>query len=358
MKIMDPRIFQEKHSSLLLPHHIIVHRSGLALPVMARARLATTCLVIVLLVSLAGSAEYANAAQADGSDPPPAPYRVMLATPCYDGQVTHAFHLSVVRAYEHYQRQTSSGQELSLESAIVPGIADLPKARAALVSQFLKRTELTHLLFVDADMKFAPELILRLARSGRDVVAAMYPKRHVNWENIAKWRHNSGNRRGDDAGRPETEDADVAFAAMRAAGAHDYPFEFEHETGDVNGGETGELFVDENGFARVKRVPTGFTMITRDALERMIEHYPELTFLDPDSGDERHALFHPLFASKSEKRSSYLSEDFSFCDRWRSIPGNEGVWVDTVGWVDHVVSPTMTFSGKAWMSRFLSKDEL
>ena len=73
-----------------------------------------------------------------GRIPPPAPYRVMLATPCYDGQVTHAFHLSVVRAYEHYHRQTSSGQELSLSSAIVPGIADLPKARAALVSQFLK----------------------------------------------------------------------------------------------------------------------------------------------------------------------------------------------------------------------------
>ena len=328
---------------------------------MARARLATTCLVVVLLVALAGSAEYANAAQADGSDPPPAPYRVLLATPCYDGQVTHAFHLSVVRAYEHYQRQTSSGQELSLESAIVPGIADLPKARAALVSQFLKRTELTHLLFVDADMKFAPELILRLARSGRDVVAAMYPKRHVNWENIAKWRHEFGkptrrrrwtSRNGRRRRRVRRDQPRRRRARLPVRGLS------EHETGDKNGGETGELFVDENGFARVKRVPTGFTMVSGDALERMIEHYPELTFLDPDTGDERHALFHPLFASKSEKRSSYLSEDFSFCDRWRSIPGNEGVWVDTVGWVDHVVSPTMTFSGKAWMSRFLSKDEL
>ena len=216
--------------------------------------------------------------------------------------------LSVVRAYEHYQRQTSSGQELSLESAIVPGIADLPKARAALVSQFLKRTELTHLLFVDADMKFAPELILRLARSGRDVVAAMYPKRHVNWENIAKWRHNLGNRRDDDAGRPETEDADVAFAAMRAAGAHDYPFEFEHETGDKNGGETGELFVDENGFARVKRVPTGFTMVSRDALERMIAALPRADVFGPGYG-RRGVFFYKRVVSPSfrvEKRKTLV----------------------------------------------------
>jgi hypothetical protein len=76
-------------------------------------------------------------------------------------------------------------------------------------------------------------------------------------------------------------------------------------------------------------------------------------------------LFHPLFVdttfgdASSKSASSYLSEDFSFCDRWRSVPGNDGVWVDTVGFVDHVVSPTVRFSGKAWMSRFLAKsDEL
>lgn len=333
--------------------HAVVSASA-----MARARLAATRMVVALLVALAGSAGCADAAWGVGSEPPP--FRVMLATPCYDGQVTHAFHLSVVRAYEHYHRDASSrGQEVFLSSAMVPGIADLPKARAALVSRFLKETpRLTHLLFVDADIAFEPELIARLARSGKDVVAGMYPKRHVNWENIARYVES----------RKSASKGDDAMDAVRAAGAHEYPFEFEHESGDrPRGGETGPLFVDANGFARVKRVPTGFTMISRDALERTIEHFPELTFVDPDSGHLHHALFHPLFVdfeksdATRERLASrtYLSEDFSFCDRWRSVPGNDGVWVDTVGWVDHVVSPTVKFSGKAWMSRFLAKsDEL
>lgn len=348
--------------------HAVVSASA-----MARARLAATRLVVALLVALAGSAGCADAARGVGSEPPP--FRVMLATPCYDGQVTHAFHLSVLRAYEHYHRDVSShGQEVFLSSAIVPGIADLPKARAALVARFLNETpRLTHLLFVDADIAFEPELIQRLARSGKDVVAGMYPKRHVNWENIARHverQKKSASINDDDRIEMEREEGEFAsYDAMdvvRAAGAHEYPFEFEHESNDFpRGGETGPLFVDANGFARVKRVPTGFTMISRDALERTIEHYPELTFVDPDSGQLHHALFHPLFVdatfgdASSKSASSYLSEDFSFCDRWRSVPGNDGVWVDTVGFVDHVVSPTVRFSGKAWMSRFLAKsDEL
>jgi hypothetical protein len=36
----------------------------------------------------------------------------------------------------------------------VPGIADLPKARGALVSKFLKDEAMTHLFFIDADVQF------------------------------------------------------------------------------------------------------------------------------------------------------------------------------------------------------------
>ena len=105
----------------------------------------------------------------------------MLATPCYGGHITDAFHLSVIRAYEHY----AASDAVSLVSATVPGIADLPKARGALVAQFLRDPSLTHLLFVDADVAFAPELIQRFAESNHDVVAGMYPKKGIDWGRLA-----------------------------------------------------------------------------------------------------------------------------------------------------------------------------
>ncbi len=85
----------------------------------------------------------------------------MIATPCFGGAVTDAFHLSVVKAYEHFAGK-NGGNSISLTSATVPGIADLPKARGALVATFLKDPSMTHLLFCDADIKFEPLLIRRL----------------------------------------------------------------------------------------------------------------------------------------------------------------------------------------------------
>jgi hypothetical protein len=126
------------------------------------------------------AADESSSPTADESSSPRR-HRVMLATPCYGGHITDAFHLSVIRAYEHY----AASDAVSLVSATVPGIADLPKARGALVAQFLRDPSLTHLLFVDADVAFAPELIQRFAESGHDVVAGMYPKKGIDWGRLA-----------------------------------------------------------------------------------------------------------------------------------------------------------------------------
>ena len=69
------------------------------------------------------AADESSSPTADESSSPRR-HRVMLATPCYGGHITDAFHLSVIRAYEHY----AASDAVSLVSATVPGIADLPKA--------------------------------------------------------------------------------------------------------------------------------------------------------------------------------------------------------------------------------------
>ena len=60
----------------------------------------------------------------------------MFCRAVYGGLVTDAYHLSVVRAYIHYKDSAT----VELSSATVPGIADLPKARGALIYQFLQVT--------------------------------------------------------------------------------------------------------------------------------------------------------------------------------------------------------------------------
>lgn len=62
---------------------------------------AAPLLVLVFLLTVASgtskhSSHFGPHATTDGST-----FRVMLATPCFGGQVTDAFHLSVIRAYGH-----------------------------------------------------------------------------------------------------------------------------------------------------------------------------------------------------------------------------------------------------------------
>lgn len=75
---------------------------------------------------------------------------VLIATPCYGGVVTEQFHLSVVRSYIRY---AAADSKLRVSSATVPGIADLPKARGALIYQFLSNPSYTHVFFVVGDSR-------------------------------------------------------------------------------------------------------------------------------------------------------------------------------------------------------------
>lgn len=69
-------------------------------------------------------------------------------------------------------------------------------------------------------------------------------------------------------------------------------------------------------------IGTGFLLVARSALERMIEAYPELRVEDDQGG------YHTLF------QTGKLSEDFTFCERWRAIGGR--VWADPTIEVCHV----------------------
>mmetsp|Transcript_9649 Transcript_9649/g.16568 ORF Transcript_9649/g.16568 Transcript_9649/m.16568 type:complete len:311 (+) Transcript_9649:80-1012(+) len=255
---------------------------------------------------------------------------VLIATPCYGGLVYESFYMSVVRTLMYYRNSPN----VFVHASTVPGIADLPKARGALIYEFLSKPYYTHLLFVDADIEFSPHLIERVARSGKDVACVIYPKKAIQWDGI---------QRAAALGGRQVADLDT----LKSMGLN-YPVEWEFESS--TGKDQGSVKTDKNGFARVKRAGAGFMMISREAILKMRTAYPELSYMDLTSKQIHYAFFHTVLESSPQTGgvNAWISEDFAFCDRWSALGGE--IWVDLLSGLNH--TGTFKYEGKEWLQRY------
>jgi hypothetical protein len=227
---------------------------------------------------------------------------LVIATPCFGGQISVLYAASFFKL----QKLVRSYGEINLKVLFKDGDALITRARASLISQFLDDRSATHLLFVDADIGFEPEQVLRLLACGADICAAIYPIKRIDWDKVKT--------------TIETARPNPAAAALK------YVFEVD----DPN------AVTAKAGFVKVRYAGTGFLMIRRAALERMCAHYPQLRYKRDHSldaataSDNRFALFECVIAEDG----TYLSEDFAFCKRWTDIGGE--IWADLNSRLNHV----------------------
>jgi hypothetical protein len=246
---------------------------------------------------------------ADHATPPSEQVTLVVATPCFGGQVSVVYTASLFKL----QARVRSYRGLALKVLFKDGDALITRARASLVSQFLDDPAATHLLFIDADIGFEPEQVLRLIECAADVCAAIYPIKRIDWDKVKSIM---------EAGRPNP-----------AAASFNYVFEVD----DPN------AIIESGGFVKVRYAGTGFLMIRRQALERMCARYPRLHFKRDHSfdaataSDNRFGLFECMIAEDG----TYLSEDFAFCKRWTDIGGE--IWADLNSRLHHI--GPMTFCG-------------
>jgi hypothetical protein len=194
----------------------------------------------------------------------------------------------------------------------------ITRARNYLVDEFL-RTDFTHLLFLDADIHFNPQDIVAMLALDKEVIGAPYPKKAMNWGNIAAAARN----------HPNLE-----------------PKELENVVGDyvfnvVKGTE--RFQVSEP--LEVMEIGTGYMLVKREVFPLFAAAYPELKYR-PDhvgqanfSGDRYiHAYFDTVIDPVSER---YLSEDYMFCQWYRKIGGH--IWL--CPWVQTQHVGTYAFTG-------------
>jgi len=234
--------------------------------------------------------------------PATAPVNLVVATPCFGGQISVVYAAALLKL----EKRLRSCRDFNLKVLFKDGDALITRARASLVAQFLDDPAATHLLFIDADIGFEPEQVLRLVACGADMCAAVYPIKRIDWAKASK---------AIAAGRPNP-----------AAAALQYVFEVE----DAN------AVIERAGFVKVRYAGTGFLMMRRRAIERMCAQYPELHFARDHSTDagtasaNRFALFECMIGGDG----TYLSEDFAFCKRWSDMGGE--IWADLDSKLTHV----------------------
>jgi hypothetical protein len=231
-------------------------------------------------------------------EPVPAP-SIFVATPCFGGLVTTGYMMSVLRLMQYAER---NGFEITLN--LLGRDSLVTRSRNTLVAQFLTETDATHIMFIDADLAFEPELVHRMLAFDEDVVAGMYPVKALRWDVPAKILE-----------REELPTATLQYVGKFCDGA-----ELERR----------------GAFATGVYGATGFMLIKRGVIERLIAAHPERAYTSDHvyapaaAGKKFHALFECMIDPETKE---YLSEDFGFCRIWRAIGGK--IWLDVEGELVH-----------------------
>lgn len=245
--------------------------------------------------------------------------RVLLATPAHDWSVTVTYTESLLAAVGQLQGA------IELKPAFI-GATLVAHARNAFATRVLEDPSFTHLLFIDADMGFSPAAIQRMVAFDREFVGCIAPRRDMDLDRMHRI-----SRQVEDPERAKLVAQDYATTAL-------IPSTVEGKTG----------FMVEDGFVQAERIGMGLTLIKRSALERLRDAYPDLSA--PASGRYKamgvRETVCQLFESLQGANGLYQSEDFSFCERWRSLGGEIWVCIDEL--VTHV-------GRKAFQGRYIER---
>ena len=227
--------------------------------------------------------------------------KLFVATPMYGG-MAHGLYLKSCLDLQGIMSRYGVDVKFSFlfnESLIT-------RARNYLVDEFL-RSDCTHLLFLDSDIHYNPQDVVALLALEKDVIGGPYPKKSINWNNIA---HAARNHPDLEPRELETLVGEYVFNVVKG---------------------TSQFSVTEP--LEVLEIGTGFMLVKREVFDKMAVEYPNIRY-KPDHVGQAHfdgsRYIHAYFDTVIDTKDSitgggserYLSEDYMFCQMWRKMGGD------------------------------------
>ena len=232
--------------------------------------------------------------------------KIFVATPVHSEASIH-----YVQALLQFQQQCLIRNIMVSFSLMKSSL--VTQGRNLCVNGFLEAEDkYTHLLFIDSDIDFKFDTIMKMLNADKDVIANPYPLKHIDWNKIEKRIDQKGKMNG--------------YTLSKQG--YTWPVKLENGT-DIT-------VVD--GVAEVTHAPTGCMLIKREVFDKMIREYPNLKINQPTvlNGEMvEKEYFYNFFDTYHEPETKrYYGEDFGFCKRWTEIGGKCHILVDE--YITHV----------------------
>jgi hypothetical protein len=232
--------------------------------------------------------------------------KLFIATPMFGGMCHGEYAMSLLDLMiSCYANGISSKVDTLYNESLVT------RGRNKLVHQFLK-SEGTHLLFIDADIKFRTEDVFLMLQKDVDVIGGVYPKKKIDWANVSE-------------------------AVNQGAEIEDLPYYSSPLNFNLSENTPRETKITDA--IEVQDVATGMMLIKREVFEKLkpvVESY-KFYWNESHAGETCYAFFDTAIMGEE-----YLSEDWYFCRKWKSVGGK----IHAAPWCELTHYGTHAFKGK------------
>lgn len=212
---------------------------------------------------------------------------LVIGTPMYGGMCTSEYVQSIMALKDALQQ---NGHKMT--SIFLGNESLIQRGRNTVAWHFLNIQDASHLLFVDADIKFKPSDVAKMIKADKPIIVGPCSMKGINWNKVKE-------------GVLSGYEGDLA----RLSGIFAIT-ELE-----------GHVMKNSNEPFQIKHGGTGFMLIRRDVfddLSKCVGKYTNGGASIPP-GSEVIDFFQVCV-----KDGQLLSEDYFFCDKYRSINGT--VW--------------------------------
>jgi hypothetical protein len=234
---------------------------------------------------------------------------VCILTPCYGSMCYVNYVYCLIKTKEVFE---SYGIGLKIEFCKNDSLVS--RARNNLVAKAMAMPNITHLMFIDNDITWDPINIVKLVIADKPIVGGIYPLKKYNWDKISQNKdfvNDIIKRKNESSMKDFIDDETLIQYSL-----------LNYNVNYFNN----EIKIEKN-LAEVRHIATGFMMIKRGVIEKMMEAYPttkyidDVHFLEGDENNYAYALF-----DCGVEDNHYLSEDWMFCSRWTKMGGK--LWID------------------------------